>query len=272
MEGDTSMSELTTSGGVRLFYRSLGEGPAVLALHGAYSAHEEILGFLDSMLPFHRRLYPDLPGMGNSTAEGVDSADAVVTVLEEFIDQVVGPEPLVIIGHSFGAHIARGIAARRPTQVRGLVLICPLIPNNAQPEKHVVLGDEGVAASLPPDQAEEFSGYFVVQTEETVDRFRTAVAPVLGRFDGEAVNLQMKSWALDPDPETSGYDQSVLVLTGRHDSTVGYRQHTALLDRYPRATSIVLAEAGHALPHEHPEVLEVALHRLLVRAGHERRS
>jgi pimeloyl-ACP methyl ester carboxylesterase len=36
---------------------------------------------------------------------------------------------------------------------------------------------------------------------------------------------------------------------------VGYREQVALIDRYPRASYVVLADGGHALPHERPEVL-----------------
>ncbi len=44
-------------------------------------------------------------------------------------------------------------------------------------------------------------------------------------------------------------------MTGRQDSTVGYARAWELLERYPRATFAVLDGAGHALPHEQPELL-----------------
>ena len=45
------------------------------------------------------------------------------------------------------------------------------------------------------------------------------------------------------------------MVTGRQDSTVGYAAAWDLLERYPRATFAVLDRAGHALPHEQPELL-----------------
>lgn len=55
------------------------------------------------------------------------------------------------------------------------------------------------------------------------------------------------------------------MLTARHDAWVGYRQHEDLLAAYPRATSIVVADAGHALLHERPELVAAALRDWLAR-------
>ena len=254
------MSEVVTSV-ARVRYESIGTGTPVLALHGAYSAHQEVRAFLDPVLPERRRIYPDLPGHGSSTAEGVHTAADAVTALEELLEGTIGDEPVAVVGHSFGAHLARGLAARRPDQVRGLALVCPMVPDDMHEEQPTVVTDDGVAATLPPEQAAEFTGYFVVRTSSTVARFREAVAPVLGRYDGDAVERQMTSWQHDPDPSDVPFAHPVLLLAGRHDAFVGHRQQTALLEAYPRATSIVLADAGHALPHEQPEALASAIGR-----------
>lgn len=248
------MTELLTSGGTRLYYESAGSGPAVLAIHGAYSAHQEIRGFLDPVLPDHRRIYPDLPGHGGSSA-AASAADAV-TALEELLDHLVGDERVLVIGHSFGAHLARGLAARRPDQVRGLALICPMVPDDMHAEEAAIIADDGSSSSLPPEQADTYAGYFVVRTAATLARYHAAVAPVLDTWDDAAVERMMADGALDAAHD---YRHPVLVMTARQDAWVGYRQHAGLLDAYPRATSIVVADAGHALPHERPEVVGSAL-------------
>ena len=50
-----------------------------------------------------------------------------------------------------------------------------------------------------------------------------------------------------------------LIVAGRHDSATGYRGPMGLVDKYPRATLAVLSDAGHALPHEQPELLGALL-------------
>ncbi|MCH1884388.1 alpha/beta hydrolase [Agrococcus sp. ARC_14] len=243
---------------------SLGAGTELLALHGAYSTHAEAIGFLEPALGEHRRrlrrIYPDLPGMGDSPADGIASSRAAVDALERLVDAELADAPLLVLGHSFGAHLAQGLAARRPEQVRGLALLCPLVPSDQHPEPH-----PPPAVPLPPDAFDdealraEFEGYFVVHDDATVRRFQDAVVPSLGRFDGDAVEAIMRSWQLDPDPRDVAFAHPVLVMVGRDDSTVGQRQHRALLEQYPAATAHVVAGSGHALPHERPQLLEAAL-------------
>lgn len=164
--------------------------------------------------------------------------------------------PVVVIGQSFGAHLARGLAVRRPRQVAGLALICPLMPGAMSPEPHtIVQSSVDPAALIDPGHVDEYAGYFVVHTEETVQRFNEAVAPSLGRFDGDAVERIMNDWRLDPDPDEAVFDAPTLIVTGRLDSFVGFREQMTLLDRYPRASYSVLADSGHALSHERPRVL-----------------
>jgi pimeloyl-ACP methyl ester carboxylesterase len=66
------------------------------------------------------------------------------------------------------------------------------------------------------------------------------------------------------------FSAPTLIVAGRQDSTVGYAGAVDLLDRYPRATLAVVDGAGHALPHEQPEVLYALIAEWLARtARHE---
>jgi len=47
----------------------------------------------------YRRIYPDLPGMGRSRADGISRNDDVVTLLGDFIDHL-GLGPVMLLGHS----------------------------------------------------------------------------------------------------------------------------------------------------------------------------
>jgi pimeloyl-ACP methyl ester carboxylesterase len=246
--------------GATLGYHDTGDGICVLAIHGAYSTHHELASALEPMLARYesfRRLYPDIPGMGASPPHNsIQSSNDVVDLLGRFVDNQVGLGQLLIIGQSYGAHLARGLAARRPRQVAGMALICPLMPGAMNPEpRAVVQSDVDPAALLDPSHVDEYAGYFVVHTEETVQRFKDAVVPSMGSYDGDAVERIMSEWRLDPDPDESAFDAPTLIVTGRHDSFVGYREQMALIDRYSRASHVVLADTGHALAHERPDIL-----------------
>src|SRR5688572_14619274 len=118
------MKMFHSDAGATLRYDDVGQGHSVLAIHGAYSTHHELSSVLEPMVaPYgiYRRLYPDLPGMGGSPAHNsIESSNDVIDLLEHFVDDQIGPDSLLVIGHSYGGHLARGLAARRPRQVAGL--------------------------------------------------------------------------------------------------------------------------------------------------------
>ena len=139
-------------GDVPMYYVEQGEGLPVLTLHGAGVDHHEVMACLDPVFdPYtgYRRIYPDLPGMGRTPApETIRSADDVLEVLLGFIDGVIGDQPMLVAGHSAGGYYALAIAGRRPRQVVGMALLCPLLTGiHDVPEHQVVYGSGSVAAT-----------------------------------------------------------------------------------------------------------------------------
>jgi pimeloyl-ACP methyl ester carboxylesterase len=257
---------------VPVHYVEQGQGSPVLALHGAGVDHRELMACLEPVfhaLTGYRRIYPDLPGMGRTPAPAaISSADDVLDVLLAFIDGVIGDQPLLVVGHSAGGYYAQAIADQRPERVAGLALLCPLLAGAHDVPGHVVVyrsGDLGTA---------EFRDYFTVQTAETLDRYERYVEPAARLADESALARIGEQWGLTRRSHEEGpYRRPTLVLTGRQDATVGYARAWELLEHYPRATFAVLDRAGHALPHEQPELLRALVTEWLGRvdeAGVER--
>jgi pimeloyl-ACP methyl ester carboxylesterase len=77
----------------------------------------------------------NLPGMGVSDSTG--RLDGGLAELCELVEQVLGrldpPEPVVLVGHSFGGTIAMAVAGRQRIPLRGLVLASPVVmpPRNS---------------------------------------------------------------------------------------------------------------------------------------------
>ena len=255
---------------VAVHYVEQGEGLPVLALHGAGVDHREVMACLEPVfepLAGYRRIYPDLPGTGRTPApETVHSADDVLDVLLAFVATVVGDQQLLVVGHSAGAYYAQAIADEIPDRVAGLTLLCPLLPGiHDVPEHEVVVG----SGDLGDDG---FRDYFTVQTPAMLQRYETYVEPGGQLADQSALERIGERWQLtgrreDPAP----HPFPTLLVTGRQDSTVGYARAWDLLDRYPRATYAVLDCAGHALPHEQPDLLRALVTEWLSRV-HERRA
>ncbi|KJL32945.1 2-hydroxymuconate semialdehyde hydrolase [Microbacterium azadirachtae] len=252
------------TGKTTVHYVEHGSGRPAVILHGAGVDHRESEACFE--LAFAgatgiRRIYPDLPGMGRTPAPvEIRSAEDVLTVLLEFVEQVSGDEPSWLIGHSAGAHFALAMAERHPTRVAGLALVCPLLPGIRDvPEHRVVVGSGGLGD-------EEFRGYFVVQTPEMLERYERFVVPGMELADETAMERIGERWELAPG-EGTPFDGPTLVVAGRLDSTVGYAAALDLADRYPHATAAVLDDTGHALPHERPELLRALIQDWLDRVS-----
>lgn len=249
-------------GDVTVNYVQHGKGIPVLVLHGAGVDHREAEACFEPALGGsgrHRRIYPDLPGLGRTPAPAsLRSADDVRDTLLGFVDEVVGPHALLLVGHSAGAYYAQGIAARRPDKVAGLALVCPLLAGIRDVPAHrpVVAsedcGDEG------------FRSYFTVQTPEMLDRYDRFVAPAIPLVDDAAMARIGERWELSAT-DGNAYEGPTLIIAGRQDSAVGYAAAVDLFAEYAEATVAVLAGAGHALPHEQPDLLAALLGDWLAR-------
>jgi pimeloyl-ACP methyl ester carboxylesterase len=256
----------TTVGGVTVHSVEHGSGPPLVVLHGAGVDHRDVEAALEPLLPDAgvRRVYVDLPGMGRTTAEGLTGNDDVVTVLGEFVARVADG-PVLLLGHSYGGHLARGLTALRPELVRGLALVCPATERTGEvPTLQVVRQDDDAYDDLDADQRAGFDDYFVVRTRATARRHRDAVVPGMAVQDEAALERVFARWAVDVG---AGSAVPALLLAGRQDSVVGYADTVALLDRYPHATLAVVDGAGHALLHERPEVVGPLLTDWTARAG-----
>ncbi|SDO20233.1 Pimeloyl-ACP methyl ester carboxylesterase [Nakamurella panacisegetis] len=241
-----------------------GTGRAVLVLHGAGVDHREVEACFEPALsrdPGLRRIYPDLPGMGRTVAPAsMRSADDVLDVLLGLADEVAGDRPLLLIGHSAGAYYAQAMAARRPAQVAGLALVCPLVPGVRDVPEHRVVTGSGTLGDAT------FRDYFVIQTPEMLQRYERYVAPAATLVDQAALERIGEHWELTP-PGGGPYAGPVLLVAGRLDSAIGYAAAVDLLQAYPHSSLAVLDDAGHALPHEQPDLLRALISDWLKRAA-----
>jgi pimeloyl-ACP methyl ester carboxylesterase len=265
-----------TVGDIPVHFASHGEGVPILVLHGAGVDHREMVGAMEPIfqdIPGYRRIYMDQPGMGRTPAPAtVRGSDDVLDVMLGFADGVIGDREFLVIGHSAGGYFAGAIAGRRPGQVAGLALICPLgdsvrdVP--AHEVMHAAAGMEDLAGG--PEHA-EFRDYFVVHTPATLERYEEYVAPAASLADQEALARIGARWQFSSPPEDGPpYREPALIVTGRQDSMVGYAGQADLLPHYPHATFAVLDRAGHALPHEQGDRLGALVADWLRRVGERR--
>jgi len=104
-----------------------GDGPAVVLVHGIASSSVTFENVIPLLEPRHRVIAVDLLGFGESVAPpaATFTLDEHVAYLERTLARVRPARPYVLVGHSMGALIATRYAARRSSELAGLVLVSP---------------------------------------------------------------------------------------------------------------------------------------------------
>lgn len=260
---------------VPLKYEEHGEGVPVLAIHGWQPDRRLMTGCLEPVFatrPGYRRLYPDLPGMGETPAGDVASSDDVLAALLVFVDERIGAAPFLVIGESYGGYLARAVVRARPEQVLGLALICPAVSAGEEAEaawqlpEHAVIRADPELKLSPSDGA--YQALAVVQSTETLERFRVEVGSGLAVADRAALARIDRNGELTVPPDSGPpFPRPALILTGRQDQVTGFADLYALLAHYPRASFAVLDRAGHNLQIEQPDLLAALTGERLARVA-----
>jgi pimeloyl-ACP methyl ester carboxylesterase len=256
--------------GTRVYYEDVGRGRPVVNLHGWPGEHGQMLQMMEPLFEQRRewrRIYLDLPGMGRTPgSDWLTDHDHMLDVVTEFVELVVDEAPL-LVGHSYGAQLVRGLLQHHPDRYQGALLLSPGGP--AEPEEQVapvVLSED--PAFLSALQAERpFLGLFVVRTLPVLDIVREQALPGVLGADHEFLSRieQGPDFAYLDEPATR-FEGPVLICSGRQDPA-GYRRISALLDCYPRATLAVLDRAGHLLFAEQPDLFRHLASEWLDRAA-----
>jgi len=109
--------------GRRTHYLDIGDGPAVVLVHGVASAWAAWFCNISELAIDHRVIAVDLPGFGRSDGlTGPVTIRHYVEALVELLDHLeVGDVRMV--GHSFGGIVAQQFASRKPERTTALVLV-----------------------------------------------------------------------------------------------------------------------------------------------------
>lgn len=223
---------------VDVYYEKYGEGIPIIMIHGFAPDSQLMIGCMEPVFdkesPFSR-IYLDLPGMGKTeNYDSIQNADHVLALLLEFIEAVIPGEAFILAGESYGGYLARGIAAKCPDRVLGVLLICPVIypekEKRTLPEQKVMYQDEAFVHSLSKEDKAYFSKSGVILTSRNWNRFLAEVMSGMINADGEFLDKLGANYALSFDPdENASFDVPGLFLFGRQDDHVGYQMGYACL-------------------------------------------
>ena len=119
------MSELSylELNGDRIAYRDVGDGPALLLIHGMAGSSATWQGIIPQLSKKYRVIAPDLLGHGNSAKPRGDySLGAFAVLLRDLLDEL-GVHRATVIGQSLGGGIAMQFAYQHRDYCERLVLI-----------------------------------------------------------------------------------------------------------------------------------------------------
>ena len=258
---------------INVYYEIIGDGKPVIMLHGYCADGRLMKGCMEpifSKRKGYKRIYIDLPCMGQSEhSETIDSSDTFLDFTTEFINNVIPGENFLIAGQSFGGYLARGIVYKMKERVDGVLMICPVIVPKYKkrdvPAHKVLIRDQKLLDSLPTDDAKKFDNTAVIENEQIYKRYKAEVAsgldlayyPILTYIKRNTYDFTFNV----ENKEKGHFDKPALILLGRQDSCVGYKDAMKIIENYPRATIAILDKAGHNLQIEQEQLFNLHVNK-----------
>jgi Predicted hydrolases or acyltransferases (alpha/beta hydrolase superfamily) len=180
-------------------YEERGAGATFIAIHGysldrrmsigafepAFKARAASSGAQGTAAKTYRRVYLDLPFMGESEdSTGGSGHEGFVDALCDFIDEVAPGERILLAGQSFGGYLSRALAARLGERVAGLFLLCPSIIGG-QTDRDVdpleVVAEEpgwkeaAIAAGATLEEIAGYEDYAASRSIRSFERYRDEI-------------------------------------------------------------------------------------------------
>jgi pimeloyl-ACP methyl ester carboxylesterase len=244
---------------IKVYYELFGEGRPIIMLHGWSVDHRYMVSDMEPLFKQRdgwKRIYLDLPGHGRTPGKDwITNQDKILDVVLDFIDNLIPGQRFVLAGSSLGAYLARGVVHHRSASLDGLLLTVPLIVHGAKrhvPSTVTLVADPALVSELEPDEAEGLFQIAVVQSRKVVDYIRANLSPASETGD-QAFQAKIRehpenyAFSFDVDALPKPFPAPTLIVTGRQDSDVGYRDAWEILENYPRGTFVVLDRSGHFL-------------------------
>src|SRR5215831_1320223 len=194
--------------GIDVNYEQRGSGRPILMLHGGELDHRHMMNEMESVF-FDRsgwhRFYPDLPAHGRTpTLARPMTFDALLDHVIRFVDAVAPGKRFAVAGMSAGGHLARGLTARCPDRLLGVLInAAPFVIDYAKrdlPKPSTIFEEDGFG-EMAGDRTELLRSVQPVRDAALVDWDVSCCQPAETILDEAAT---MESWR--PEHYTFSFD------------------------------------------------------------------
>ncbi len=259
---DASSTRLATPcGSGSMVWRSWGDGPAVVLLHGGAGSWRHWIRTLPALACRYRVLAPDSPGLGESARpDGEWTAEASAAIVSSGLRSILRPgETCRLVGFSAGAMLAGLVAG----------LVGPLC------ETLVLVGAGGLGTRRHPVVLEKVRGKQGAALRDAhVENLARLMIADRARIDAQAIAIQ--AWNSDHTRISSvgvaqsdilaraldGLDTRVAAIWGAQDAVARNaldERLEAVRARHPLADIRVIPGAGHWVAYEAAETFNPIL-------------
>ena len=257
-------------------WRQWGSGPALVMLHGGSGSWSHFYRQVEAFSGKYRVIVPDLPGFGDS-ADSVLQADPdqMARILAAGIDKLAGPEPIYLVGFSYGGIIGGYLARLIASRLSGFVLV------------------GGVGFEARRNRVDLTSWRRLSGVDARRDAHRNNLAAIMiadpARIDPTAILIQQANAersrhdtrpTAQRKPLTALLDESkapLAAIWGEYDQLAAPyfdERRKWLAERDPDALFKLVADAGHWVQYEAAdafnEALAGSLHSFAQRGGVDR--
>lgn len=257
---------------VHYYEDGIHHGRSILLLHGGIGdAQQNWLTLIPDLADEYHILAPDLPGFGGTAALPAGSKFSdMIAWLVDFLD-LQGVEQVAVIGNSFGALIARLMAAQYPQVVASVVLVnggfVPDVPAWAKLAMGLPLVGGMLSNMLARMATSADSLNDMIHHDEAITP--ELVANVQANASGFAALMQMTTRTL---PTNDKPLVAILILWGAEDKSTSLAEGHKLKDVLTGADFVQIDDCGH-LPHlEEPDIFEWQVKNFLTNQDPSKRA
>ena len=261
-------------------YCELGEGPAILFVHGLGASWQSWLEQLPEFAASHRVVAMDLPGFGYSESPSEDISIEYYARWTAKLMDILGIESAAVVGNSMGGFVSAELAIKSPERVQRLVFVSAAIfwqnRRRAQPLVQLARMSDAVVARALVRATDDIATrrrlrYAALATagfrypQYVSDELAHEMVRSARRTDGFLPALQALA-GYDLEEELPKISCPTLIVWGADDQLVSVKDAERLEDLIPDSRREVFERTGHVAMLERPERFNGLLREFLAEA------